>query len=66
MTRSRNGHTPQSEALRDAGYVRVPTGVWVTAEERALIVYMAEQHVDIINKIKGRFQNDWPNYPDYD
>jgi hypothetical protein len=40
--------------------------VWVTAEERALIVYMAEQHVDVINKIKGMFQNDWPNDPDYD
>ncbi len=62
MTRSRNGSTPQSEALRDAGFVRVPTGVWVTAEERELIVYMAEQHVDVINKIKGRFQHDWPNY----
>jgi hypothetical protein len=56
MTRSSNGHTPQSQALRDAGYVRVPSGVWVTAEERDLILYMAEQHLDIINKIKGRFE----------
>lgn len=57
MTRNSNGHTPQSQALRDAGYVRVPSGVWVTAEERDLILYMAEQHLDIINKIKGRFDH---------
>ena len=55
MTRTSNNHTPQSQALRDAGFVRVPTGLWVTAEERALIAYMAEQHIDVINKIKRRF-----------
>ena len=55
MTRTSNNHTPQSQALRDAGFVRVPTGLWVTAEERALIACMAEQHIDVINKIKRRF-----------
>ena len=55
MTRTSNNHTPQSQALRDAGFVRVPTGLWVTAEERALIAYMAEQHADAINQIKRRF-----------
>lgn len=54
MTRRSNGHTPQSQALRDAGFVRVPSGVWITAKERDLILQMAEQHLDIINKIKGR------------
>lgn len=55
MTRTSNGHTPQSQALRDAGFVRVPSGLWVTAEERDLIVYMSEQHLDAVNKIKSRF-----------
>ena len=55
MTRTSNAHTPQSQALRDAGYVRVPSGVWVTAEERDLIVRMAEQHADTIDRIKRRF-----------
>lgn len=55
MTRTSNNHTPQSQALRDAGFVRVPTGLWVTTEERALIAYMAEQHADAINQIKRRF-----------
>ncbi len=55
MTRTSNNHTPQSQALRDAGFVRVPTSLWVTTEERALIAYMAEQHIDAINQIKRRF-----------
>ena len=65
MTRRSNGHTPQSQALRDAGYVRVPGGLWVTPEERELIKYMAEQHLDIINKIKGRFEYGRPTQQDY-
>ena len=55
MTRTSNAHTPQSQDLRDAGFVRAPTGLRVTTEERALIAYMAEQHADAINQIKRRF-----------
>ena len=42
--------------MRLAGYVKIPS-LWVTEEERALIIFMAEKHLPEINKIKERAEN---------
>jgi hypothetical protein len=43
--------SPGARALRQAGYVKLP-GLWVTEEERDLVVFMAEKHLPEINRIK--------------
>ena len=35
-----------------AGYVKIPS-LWVTEEERALIIFMAEKHLPEISRIKA-------------
>jgi hypothetical protein len=49
-------NSPGARALRLAGYVKIPS-LWVTEEERALIIFMAEKHLPEINKIKERAEN---------
>lgn len=55
MTRTRHDTSPQAQAIRAAGYVRVPGGLWATQEQLDLILYMLQQNLDTINKIKDRY-----------
>jgi hypothetical protein len=45
-------NSPGARALRLAGYVKIPS-LWVTEEERALIIFMAEKHLPEISRIKS-------------
>ncbi len=56
MTRTRHDTSPQAQAIRAAGFVRVPGGLWATPEQLELIMYMLQQNLDTINKIKDRHQ----------
>ena len=40
MARTRHDTSPQAQAIRAAGYVRVPGGLWATQEQLDLIMYM--------------------------
>jgi hypothetical protein len=59
MTRTRHDTSPQAQAIRAAGYVRVPGGLWATPEQLELIMYMLQQNLPEINKIKERAY-EWP------
>lgn len=59
MTRTRHDTSPQAQAIRAAGFVRVPGGLWCTTEQLELILYMLQQNLDEINKIKERAY-EWP------
>ena len=56
MTRTRHDTSPQAQAIRAAGFVRVPGGLWATPEQLELILYMLQQNLDTINKIKDRYE----------
>lgn len=43
--------SPGSRALREAGFVKLP-GLWVTQEQLELVLYMARQNLDEVNRIK--------------
>jgi hypothetical protein len=45
-------NSPGARALRLAGFVKIPS-LWVTEEERALIIFMAEKHLPEISRIKN-------------
>lgn len=64
MSRTRHDASPQAQAIRAAGYVRVPGGLWATQEQLDLILYMLEQNLPEINAIKERAY-EWPQsyYP---
>ena len=55
MTRTRHDTSPQAQAIRAAGFVRVPGGLWATPDQLELILYMLQQNLDTINKIKDRY-----------
>ena len=55
MTRTRHDTSPQAQAIRAAGFVRVPGGLWCTTEQLELILYMLQQNLDEINAIKDRY-----------
>jgi hypothetical protein len=55
MTRTRHDTSPQAQAIRAAGFVRVPGGLWATPEQLELILYMLQQNLDTITKIKDRY-----------
>jgi hypothetical protein len=44
-------NSPGARALRLAGYVKLP-GLWVTQEQLELVLYMARQNLDEVNRIK--------------
>jgi hypothetical protein len=52
MTRTRHDTSPQAQAIRAAGFVRVPGGLWLTKEDRDLVMFLAEKHLREINRIK--------------
>ncbi|MEN9761532.1 MAG: hypothetical protein RI906_1358 [Pseudomonadota bacterium] len=56
MTRTRHDTSPQAQAIRAAGFVRVPGGLWCTPEQLELILYMLQQNLDEINAIKDRYE----------
>jgi hypothetical protein len=56
MTRTRHDTSPHAQAIRAAGYVRVPGGLWATPEQLELIMYMLQQNLEPITKIKDRHQ----------
>jgi hypothetical protein len=56
MTRTRHDTSPQAQAIRAVGFVRVPGGLWATQEQLELILYMLEQNLDTISKIKDRYE----------
>lgn len=56
MTRTRHDTSPQAQAIRAAGFVRVPGGLWCTPEQLELILYMLQRNLDEINAIKDRHQ----------
>ena len=58
MTRTRHDTSPQAQAIRAAGFVRVPGGMWCKPEQLELILYMLQQNLDEINAIKDRYE--WP------
>ena len=60
MTRTRHDTSPQAQAIRAAGFVRVPGGLWATPEQLELILYMLEQNLDEISTIKRRANDGWP------
>ena len=59
MTRTRHDTSPQAQAIRAAGFVRVPGGLWATQEQLDLILYMLQQNLDQINAIKRRANDGW-------
>ena len=59
MTRTRHDTSPQAQALRAAGFVRVPGGMWCTPEQLELILYMLQQNLPEIHAIKERAY-EWP------
>ena len=58
MTRTRHDTSPQAQAIRAAGYVRVPGGLWATQEQLDLIMFMLKPNLEIINRIKDRYDNE--------
>jgi hypothetical protein len=44
-------NSPGARALRQAGYVKSPS-FWVTREQYELILWMAKQNLEEINRIK--------------
>jgi hypothetical protein len=56
MTRTRHDTSPQAQAIRAAGFVRVPGGLWATQEQFDLIMFMLKPNLDQINRIKDRHQ----------
>ena len=60
MTRTRHDTSPQAQAIRAAGFVRVPGGLWATQEQLDLILYMLQQNLPEIETIKRRAENEWP------
>lgn len=66
MARTRHDTSPQAQAIRAAGYVRVPGGLWATQEQLDLILYMLRPNLDHIYKIKERHWNEWPEEDDYE
>lgn len=59
MSRAPSDTSPGAIALRAAGYVRVPGGMWATQEQLDLIMYMLKQNLPEINTIKDRAY-EWP------
>lgn len=57
MTRTRHDISPQAQAIRAAGFVRVPGGLWATQEQLELILYMLQQNLLEIDAIKRRTNN---------
>lgn len=60
MSRTRHDTSPQAQAIRAAGYVRVPGGLWATQEQLDLILYMVSQNLPEIDKIKEGYEDGWP------
>ncbi len=60
MARTRHDTSTQAQAIRAAGFVRVPGGLWATQEQLDLIMYMLRPNLDHIYKIKERYRNEWP------
>ncbi len=60
MSRTRHDTSPQAQAIRAAGFVRVPGGLWATQEQLDLIMYMLRPNLDHIYKIKEHYRNEWP------
>jgi hypothetical protein len=56
MTRTRHDTSPQAQAIRAAGFVRVPGGLWCTPEQLDLIMFMLRPNLEIIDKIKDRYE----------
>ena len=56
MTRTRHDTSPQAQAIRAAGFVRVPGGLWCTPEQLELILYMLQGNLETITKIKDRYE----------
>lgn len=58
MTRTRHDTSPQAQAIRAAGFVRVPGGLWATQEQLDLIMFMLKPNLNHIDKIKERYTNE--------
>lgn len=56
MSRTRHDTSPQAQAIRAAGYVRVPGGLWCTPEQLELIMYMLGQNLEHVQKIKEDYE----------
>ena len=54
-------NSPGARALRLAGYVKIPS-LWVTEEDRALIIFMAEKHLPEISRIKNEAEACQPRW----
>lgn len=60
MSRTRHDTSPQAQAIRAAGFVRVPGGLWATEEQLDLIMFMVRPNLEIIHKIKERHRHEQP------
>ena len=58
MSRTRHDTSPQAQAIRAAGYVRVPGGLWATQEQLDLIMFMLRPNLETINRIKERYEHE--------
>lgn len=60
MTRTRHDTSPEAQAIRAAGFVRVPGGLWATQEQLELVMYLLRPNLEHINEIKEqvRWRND--------
>jgi hypothetical protein len=48
-----NPASPAVQALRDAGYQRLPP-LWVTPEQMNVILAMAKENADAVNEIRAK------------
>jgi hypothetical protein len=58
VTRASSDTSPRARAIRAAGFVRVPGGLWATQEQLDLIMFMLKPNLEIINRIKDRYDNE--------
>ena len=58
MTRTPHDTSPRARAIRAAGFVRVPGGLWATQEQLDLIMFMLRPNLETINRIKDRYENE--------
>lgn len=48
-----------ARALRRAGFVRLPTKLWVTEDQLDVIMRVARGNLETINEIKRQVKGDW-------
>lgn len=55
-----------AQAIRDAGFVKLQKGLWVTPEQRDMILTIVEKNLPRIRAIKDRYGETEGKFFDYD